>query len=163
MGNKYVCLTLTTRTTFPTFSLITEHIVLKYHAVAKDALIQWVINLNQVFGACKTAFIKVRPSGLPSTLVKTVNIAQCKIKQGLQRLRFIIQDPISERGIILIVSLLSSPVWPGKDGMKNSASQLMSVSLMLWSYPWRSLYPILLKLLTPSNQKLINIRMLQVW
>ena len=36
------------------------------------------------------AFIKVRPSGLPSTLVKTVNIAQCKIKQGLQRLRFII-------------------------------------------------------------------------
>lgn len=44
--------------------------------------------------------------------LKIINTAQCRFKQGLQGLKFLIQDLFSEGVILSTAPPFNSPVWP---------------------------------------------------
>lgn len=59
------------------------------------------------------------PTTPPQSLGRIANTDQCKIKQGLQRLRFIIQELTSERVIIPTAFPFKSPMWLVQVGKMN--------------------------------------------
>lgn len=80
---------------------------------------------------------------------KIVKMAQCKIKQGPQGFKLIIQDLFREGVIIPTTSPSWSPIWPVLE-VGNNRCHDISTTLIPWSYSLRPPHEILLKLLTPS-------------